>query len=51
MDVISPLVDMRRKADMVKIFSEEMSMEDLFGLNEPAIVRILETVTWLPQRS
>ena len=44
MNIFSPLKKMRNDADMVKMFPEFMCMEELFGLNEPAIIRILESV-------
>ena len=45
MNIFRPLTAMRRNADMVKMFPEFMCMEELFGLSEPAIVRILESVS------
>ncbi|XP_070175347.1 histone-lysine N-methyltransferase 2C-like isoform X3 [Littorina saxatilis] len=44
MNIFRPLKEMRKNADMVKMFPEFMCMEELFGLNEPAIVRILESL-------
>ena len=35
---------MRQKGDLVKLFPQYISGEDLFGLTEPAIVRILESL-------
>ena len=49
MNIFSPLKSMRNNADMVKMFPEFMCMEELFGLNEPAIIRILESVGTPPQ--
>ena len=49
MNIFSPLKSMRNNADMVKMFPEFMCMEELFGLNEPAIIRILESVRTPPQ--
>jgi hypothetical protein len=43
-EFIEPLQQMRFKADMVKIFPKEMKMEEIFGLGEPAIIRVLESV-------
>ena len=42
--VLDPLSEMRQKADVVRLFSQYISGEDLFGLTEPAIVRILESM-------
>nr|XP_045609496.1 histone-lysine N-methyltransferase 2C-like isoform X5 [Procambarus clarkii] len=42
--VLEPLADMRHKADVVRLFPQYISGEDLFGLTEPAIVRILESL-------
>lgn len=36
---------MRNKADMVKMFPTDMGMEELFGLREPAIIKVLESVS------
>lgn len=44
MHVFRPLEAMRADADMVKMFPEFMCMEELFGLTEPAIVKILESL-------
>ncbi|XP_068205977.1 histone-lysine N-methyltransferase 2C-like isoform X15 [Palaemon carinicauda] len=42
--VLEPIAEMRQKADVVRLFPQYISGEDLFGLNEPAIVRILESL-------
>ncbi|XP_042236177.1 histone-lysine N-methyltransferase 2D-like isoform X2 [Homarus americanus] len=42
--VLEPLAEMRQKADVVRLFPQYISGEDLFGLTEPAIVRILESL-------
>ncbi|XP_025084476.1 histone-lysine N-methyltransferase 2C-like isoform X2 [Pomacea canaliculata] len=42
--VCQPLEDMRNKADMVKMFPTDMGMEELFGLREPAIIKVLESL-------
>ncbi|CAL4174230.1 unnamed protein product, partial [Meganyctiphanes norvegica] len=42
--VLEPLTEMRQKADVVRLFSQYISGEDLFGLTEPAVVRILESL-------
>ncbi|XP_071540275.1 uncharacterized protein trr isoform X3 [Panulirus ornatus] len=42
--VLEPMAEMRQKADVVRLFPQYISGEDLFGLTEPAIVRILESL-------
>ncbi|KAG0715222.1 Histone-lysine N-methyltransferase trr [Chionoecetes opilio] len=42
--VLEPLAELRQKADVVRLFPQYISGEDLFGLTEPAIVRILESL-------
>lgn len=42
--VLEPITEMRQNSDVVKLFSQYISGEDLFGLTEPAIVRILESM-------
>nr|KAG5705670.1 hypothetical protein BaRGS_026609 [Batillaria attramentaria] len=44
MHVFRPLEKMRANADMVKMFPEFMCMEELFGLTEPAIIKVLESL-------
>lgn len=44
--VLEPLDKLRRNADLVKIFPSFTSGEELFGLTEQAIVRVLESVSW-----
>ena len=43
--VLEPLDKMRRNADLVKIFPSFMTGEELFGLTEPAIIRVVESVS------
>lgn len=43
--VLEPLDKLRRNADLVKIFPSFTSGEELFGLTEQAIVRVLESVS------
>lgn len=43
--VLEPLDKMRRNADLVKIFPSFMTGEELFGLTEPAIIRVIESVS------
>ncbi|KAJ8303648.1 hypothetical protein KUTeg_018800, partial [Tegillarca granosa] len=42
--VLEPLEKMRRNADLVKIFPSFVTGEELFGLMEPTIVRVLESL-------
>lgn len=42
--ILEPLDKLRRNADLVKIFPSFTSGEELFGLTEQAIVRVLESV-------
>lgn len=42
---LMPLEEMRRENDLVKIFPAYMTGEDLFGLTEPAILKIIESVS------
>ena len=44
MHILAPLERMRRSADLVKMFSTSDSAEELFGLKEPDIVKILESL-------
>ena len=38
---------MRRQEDVVLLFPQYLNGEDLFGLNEPAIIRVLESLNYL----
>ena len=42
--ILEPLADLRQNSDVVKLFPQYISGEDLFGLTEPVIVRILESL-------
>jgi hypothetical protein len=42
--ILEPLDKLRRNADLVKIFPSFTSGEELFGLTEQAIIRVLESV-------
>ena len=42
--VLSAIQDLRRAEGLVRLFPQFINGEDLFGLNEPAIVRILESL-------
>lgn len=44
--VIYPIEKMRRQAKTIKIFPDFISGDDLFGLTEPAILRIIESVSY-----
>lgn len=42
--VLEPLVTLRKANNSVQVFPRYVSGEDLFGLTEPAIVRVLESM-------
>ena len=42
--ILVPLAELRQKNDVVKLFPQYISGEDLFGLTEPVVVRILESL-------
>lgn len=42
--ILEPLATLRRENQCVQIFSQFVSGEDLFGLTEPAVVRVLESL-------
>lgn len=42
--ILEPITKLRREHQLVQIFPKYISGEDLFGLTEPAIVRILESL-------
>ena len=42
--ILEPLVTLRKENDSVQLFPKYICGEDLFGLTEPAIVRILESL-------
>ncbi|XP_011303059.1 histone-lysine N-methyltransferase 2C isoform X3 [Fopius arisanus] len=42
--ILQPLADMRKSTNSVQLFPRYVSGEDLFGLTEPAIVRVLESL-------
>ena len=42
--VLQAIEELRRKAGLVRLFPQFLNGEDLFGLNEPAIVRVLESM-------
>lgn len=44
MQVLKPLAAAREQAGMVRVFVQYISGEDLFGLTEPGIIRILESL-------
>ena len=45
-NLMRPLEELRNKADMVRIFPNEMKLEELFGLTEPSVIKILESVSY-----
>lgn len=42
--VLEPLAELRRISSVIQLFSKFVTGEDLFGLTEPAIVRVLESL-------
>lgn len=42
--ILEPLAELRRKTNSVQLFPRYVTGEDLFGLTEPAIVRVLESL-------
>ncbi|XP_023929977.1 histone-lysine N-methyltransferase 2D-like [Lingula anatina] len=44
MHLLTPMEKMRRDADLVKMFPAYMDGEDLFGLHEPIIVQLIESL-------
>ncbi|XP_071942048.1 histone-lysine N-methyltransferase 2C-like isoform X2 [Antedon mediterranea] len=42
--ILLPIEKLRREADMLKLFPRFISGEDLYGLQEPAILRVLESL-------
>lgn len=42
--ILEPIVRMRSEAKSIKVFTDYITGEDLFGLSEPAIVRIIESL-------
>lgn len=42
--VLQPVVELRKTHNLVKVYPEFISGEDLFGLTEPTIVRIIESL-------
>lgn len=44
MKVLEPLAELRRTSSIVQLFNKYITGEDLFGLTEPAIVRVLESL-------
>lgn len=49
--VLEPLDKMRKNADLVKIFPSFITGEELFGLTEPTIIRVLESLPGTDQLS
>lgn len=44
MQVIERVVKMRKDLNSIKVFSDFISGDDLFGLTEPVILRIIESL-------
>lgn len=42
--ILEPLANLRKSQGLVQVFPRFLSGEDLFGLTEPAIVRVLESL-------
>lgn len=42
--ILEPLAILRKNCDLVQLFPKYVTGEDLFGLTEPAVVRILESL-------
>lgn len=42
--ILEPIIKMREESQTIKVFVDFISGEDLFGLTEPAIIRILESL-------
>lgn len=42
--ILEPLAEMRRDQKIIQLFPKYVTGEDLFGLTEPAVVRILESL-------
>lgn len=45
LNILNPIDKQKREADLVKIFPMFITGEELFGLTEPAVVRVLESVS------
>ena len=45
MHVLESLQKMRKEAELVKIFPNFITGDDLFGLTEPSVVRVIESVS------
>jgi len=43
--ILQPLEKMRRENDLVKIFPQYLTGEDLFGLSDPTVLKIIESVS------
>lgn len=44
MKVLEPISKLRREHNLVKNFPDHMCGEELFGLTEPAILKVIESV-------
>jgi histone-lysine N-methyltransferase MLL3 len=42
--VLEPIESLRREAQTIKVFPQSITGEDLFGLTEPSILRVLESL-------
>jgi len=43
--ILQPLEKMRRENDLVKVFPQYLVGEDLFGLSDPTVLKIIESVS------
>ena len=43
--VLEPIENYRRENDLVKIFPQFLNGEDLYGLTEPNVLRVIESVS------
>ncbi len=43
--ILEPFEKMRVDNDLVRCFPSQLTGEDLFGLTEPAVIRIVESVS------
>jgi len=49
MKILEPIDKLRKDADLVKMFPSYLSGEDMFGLTEPSLLRIIESMSGMEQ--
>ena len=49
--ILEPIKDKRKNADLVKMFPSFITGEEMFGLTEPNILKVIESVSHLVWRS